>query len=283
MKKQVKGLFELFSEKRLTTVAGAWVYYFLMSVIPLAFLLTTAFGVFGIDILFDLVSRLPIEFRQAGAVIAETAEQASKSVTILFIATVIFSCSTLLNQMSKDGDFIYGVKSERKRGLLRRLWAIGALGALFAVFLCMAFLFAFRIKLLTRGIDGNGFKLFLTVMAFSFLIIFCFLIIIALYKFVSPVKQPTKELFFGSFISLCTIVIGTLGLSLYLRFFNSYNAFYGSLAGILVFLIWAYIVMVGLVVGVIVNKRAFDKAKQEKPELKRKLPMVKVVKTKQKA
>ena len=100
----------------------------------------------------------------------------------------------------------------------------------------------------------------------------------ALYKFVSPVKQPTKELFFGSFISLCTIVIGTLGLSLYLRFFNSYNAFYGSLAGILVFLIWAYIVMVGLVVGVIVNKRAFDKAKQEKPKFK---PYPKVIKSKQ--
>jgi len=278
MKKQVKGLFELFSEKRLTTVAGAWVYYFLMSVIPLAFLLATAFGVFGIDILFDLVSRLPEEFRQAGVAIAETAEHASKSVTLLFILTVIFSCTTLLNQMSKDGDFIYGVKAEKKRGVLRRVWAIVALGALFTVFLCMAFLFAFRVKIVTKGINGNV-KLFLAVLAFSLIILFCYAIIIVLYKFISPVKQKLGSLFLGGLVSLSTIVVGTLGLSLYLRFFNSYNAFYGSLAGIVVFLIWAYIVMVGLVIGAIINKRSYDltlstekvkpKKVATKPKLKR--------------
>ncbi|MBQ9756397.1 MAG: YihY/virulence factor BrkB family protein [Clostridia bacterium] len=278
MKKQVKGLFELFSEKRLTTVAGAWVYYFLMSVIPLAFLLATAFGVFGIDILFDLVSRLPEEFRQAGVAIAETAEHASKSVTLLFIITVIFSCTTLLNQMSKDGDFIYGVKAEKKRGVLRRVWAIVALGALFTVFLCMAFLFAFRVKIVTKGINGNV-KLFLAVLAFSLIILFCYAIIIVLYKFISPVKQKLGSLFLGGLVSLSTIVVGTLGLSLYLRFFNSYNAFYGSLAGIVVFLIWAYIVMVGLVIGAIINKRSYDltlstekvkpKKVATKPKLKR--------------
>lgn len=260
MKNHVKNIFELFGEKRLTTVAGAWVYYFLMSIIPLAFLLATAFGVFGINILFDLVSRLPAEFREAGAAIAETAEHASKSVTILFILTVIFSCSTLLNQMSKDGDFIYGVKSEKKRGLMRRLWAIVALGALFSVFLCMAFLFAFRVKIITRGLGGSGAKLFLTVLAFALLIVFCYAIIIVLYKFISPVKQSLKTLLSGGLVSLTTIVLGTLGLSMYLRFFNLYNAFYGSLAAIVVFLIWAYIVMVGLVIGTIINKRAYDKS-----------------------
>ena len=259
MKNHVKSIFQLFSEKRLTTVAGAWVYYFLMSVIPLAFLLATAFGVFGINILFDLVSRLPEEFREAGIVIAETAEKASKSVTLLFILTVIFSCSTLLNQMSKDGDFIYGVKAEKKRGVMRRLWAIIALGALFSVFLCIAFLFAFRGKIITRGFNGGGARLLLTILAFLLCISFCYMIIIALYKFISPVKQPLRTLLSGGLVSLATTVIGTLGLSVYLRFFNTYNAFYGSLAAIVFFLIWAYIVMVGLVVGTIINKRSFDR------------------------
>ena len=57
----------------------------------------------------------------------------------------------------------------------------------------------------------------------------------------------------GAMVSLGAIVLGTIGFALYLRFFNSYNAFYGSLAGIIVFLLWAYILMVGLVAGVIVN------------------------------
>ena len=118
MKKFIKTTFATFSEKRLSTVAGAWVYYFLMSVIPLAFLLATAFGVFGINVLNDLVSRLPEEFRASGQAIANAADNVSRSVTLLFVFTIIFSCTTLLNQMSKDGDFIYGQKSKNKSELI---------------------------------------------------------------------------------------------------------------------------------------------------------------------
>ena len=142
-KKGIKSFIRDISAKRLTTVAGAWVYYFLTAVIPIAFLLITAFSVFNVDFTKELVSRLPEEFRLAGETIATTAEKASKGVTFFFIIAVVFSCSTLLNQMSKDGDFIYGVKSKRKRGLFRRLWAVLAIGVLFSVFLGSAFLFAF--------------------------------------------------------------------------------------------------------------------------------------------
>ncbi len=259
VKKGILKSFDVINKKRLTTVAGAWVYYFLMSVIPLAFLLATAFSVFGINVLNDLVSTLPEEFREAGQAIADTAEKVSKGATLLFILTAIFSCTTLLNQMSKDGDFIYGIKATAKRGVLRRLWAIVALGALFSVFLFMAFVFAFHSRIFPFDMTGNGAKLILTILAFSFVIFFCYAIIIVLYKYISPVNQKLKELFLGGLCSLGIIVLGTLGLAIYLRYFSSYNAVYGSLTAIVVFLLWAYIVMLGLVVGVIVNNGVFER------------------------
>ena len=269
---KIKRVLEIFGEKRLSTITGAWVFYFLMSVIPLAFLLATAFGVFGINVLNDLVLRLPEEFRTAGQAIAETAENVSKGATIFFILTVIFSCTTLLNQMSKDGDFIYGVKRSIKRGLLRRIWAIVALGALFAVFLAMALVFAFRAKIFGQVSVNPSLKLALTILAFLLVILFCYAIIILLYKYISPVKQGVKELLIGGFFSLAIIVLGTLGLAVYLRYLGGYNALYGSLTSILVFLLWAYIVMLGLVIGVIVNRCAYqtrvngDKSSVEKPK-----------------
>ena len=68
---------EKFSEKRVSTVVGAWVFYFLTAVIPLAFLLVTMFGVFGVELTEDVVSRLPVEFRSAGTAIVSTARRAS--------------------------------------------------------------------------------------------------------------------------------------------------------------------------------------------------------------
>ena len=260
MKKFFKTTFATFSEKRLSTVAGAWVYYFLMSVIPLAFLLATAFGVFGINVLNDLVSRLPEEFRTSGQAIANAADNVSRSVTLLFVFTIIFSCTTLLNQMSKDGDFIYGIRAREKQGVMRRIWAVVALSALFILFLIMALLFAFRKRLMPQTLTNGVSKMLLSIGAVSLVVLFCYAIIIVLFKYISPIKQKLGEFMLGGLFSLGVIVLGTLGLSVYLRYFSSYNALYGSLAGIVVFLLWAYIVMLGLVVGVIINKCAYERA-----------------------
>lgn len=270
----IKNFLHELMEKRLTTVAGAWVFYFLTSVIPLVFLIITAFGVFGVDITLDLVSRLPLEFRSAGEAIVSTAKIASKGTTVLFIFTAIFSCAGLLNQMSKDGDFLYGARSKVKRGVMRRIMAIFSLASFFIVFLSCAILVAFGNQFFNLDKLFNMPKgLLATVLTFFAVILISYFIIILLNKFISPIKLKFSQIAVGGFCSLVIVVLGTIGFALYLRFFNSYNAFYGSLAGIIVFLFWAYILMVGLVAGVIVNVKIYNlkiKDLKEKKKLSRK-------------
>ena len=262
--KRAKSIFELITEKRLTTVAGAWVFFFLTSIIPLAFLLVTAFGVFKVDLSIQILAYLPEEFRPAGEAIVSTAEKASKGATLIFILTVIFSCSTLLNQMSKDGDFIYGVKAKYKRGVMRRLWAIAAIALLFIIFLLAAFLIAFGNTFFSGVKTDNIKRLISVVLAFTFIILLSYGVILLLNRFACPIKLKISQLSVGSLCSLFVIVLGTIGFTVYLRFFNSYNAFYGSLAGIVVFLLWAYILMIGLVLGVIINSKINTISKKDK-------------------
>lgn len=260
--KKLKSFVSDMKEKRLTTVAGAWVFYFLTALLPTVFLLITAFGVFGVKLSTELVGRLPEEFRLAGETIIATAENASGGVTVFFIATVLFSGSALINQMLKDGAHIYGEKPKTKNGILRRLWAIFALCILFLIFLAAAFLAAFKNMLFPQAHIGGGRRVFFTAAVFSFIISLTYIIIILLNKFISPVKLKISTVLWGSFLSLAVIVAGTLGFIVYLRLFNSYNAFYGSLAAIIIFLLWAYIVMTGLVFGVTVNMRIYKKDKK---------------------
>lgn len=265
----VKSFLKDLKEKRLTTVAGAWVYYFLAAVIPIAFLLVTAFGIFGVNLSVELVSRLPEEFRPAGQAIATAAENASKGVTVFFVITVIFSCTTFLNQMSKDGDFIYGIRSKIKRGIMRRVMAILALATLFALFLGAAFLFAFGNMLFFAAEKSMRSGLLFTVLAFLTVILFGYAVIVLLNRFISPIKLRLSDCSVGAFLSLSVVVLGTIGLTVYLRYFNNYNAFYGSLAAVLIFLLWAYISMLGLVSGVILNMRLFkNNVRKNKKSLK---------------
>lgn len=253
LKQKIRWVLSILEEKRLSTVTGAWVYYFLISAVPLAFLFITAFGVLGVDIAQNLVSSLPVEFRSAGQAIVNAAKNGGEGATVFFIGTVLFSSATLLNQMSKDGDYIYGAKSKIKRGIFRRAWAILAIGALFVIFLALGIIFAFsgaiNLTLLTVGKKG----ILLTILAFAFIIVFSYIIILVLNKFICPHRLSFSQTAIGALVSLFVMVLGTIAFIIYVKFFSRYNAFYGSLASIIVFLLWTYILMLGLVLGVIAN------------------------------
>ena len=244
-----------YGELRISTVAGAWVFYFLTALLPLLFLLFTAFAVFGVNLTDELVENLPAEFREAGRAVFETAENASQGVTVFFIVTVFLSGSALLNQMRKDSEYIYGVKSP-VGGFMKRIWAVAALGVLFAAFMGAAFLFAVE-KFLFSSFLTDGKTVWLRVGVFSAIIVVCFFLNVMLNAFVSPVKISFAQACAGSIVSLGIIVVGTIGFIVYLRLFNPYNPVYGSLATAVVFLFWAYILMFGLVFGVVVSKRAY--------------------------
>ncbi len=251
-----------FRDKRLTTVAGSWVFFFLLAVVPLTFLLITAFGVFGVDISLSAIDNLPEEFRVAGRALVETATNASKGITVFFAITVMLSCSSLLNQMSKDGDSIYGVRSVKKRGILRRLWAIIAIAVLFLIFLGTALFVAFGTVILQKLSQNEANKILATILIFCLVISFTYAIIILLNKFICPVKLKLSTAAIGGLVSLGVIVLGTIGFIIYLRSFSNYNAFYGSLATVVVFLLWTYIIMLGLVLGTIINMQIVKKEKR---------------------
>ena len=268
MKKNfVWSFFDLLNKKRITTVAGAWVYYFLTAFVPLLFLIVTAFSVFGVSLTRDLISRLPEEFRLAGQKVIETAENSSKGATIFFVIAVVFSCTNLLNQMSKDGDFIYEANSKIKRGIFRRVWAVFALALLFILFLGEAFVLAFSSNIKLNALLNPREDIFVTLFVFLFTIILGYAIIYVLNKFISPLKMNFSDLAIGTMFALFIMVVGTIGFTIYLKFFSNYNAFYGSLAGVIIFLIWAYILMFGLSFGAIINMQLY-KIRQQKKKTK---------------
>lgn len=206
---------------------------------------------FGVDVSAEIVARLPEEFRLAGETVKEAAERVGKGITVFFVGTVVFSVTSLLNQMSKDGDYIYGSKSLKKRGVFRRLWAMVALVVFFVIFLVSAILVGFWNMFFPSSADRTG--VFAISVGFTAVITISYVAIVFLNKFICPTKLKLRDSLLGGLVSLFIIVLGTIGFILYLKFFSDYNAFYGSLSAVIVFMLWAYILMLGLSVGAVVN------------------------------
>lgn len=259
--KKIKRIKNSTAGYRITTVVGAWVFYFLLAVVPLAFLLISAFNLFNVDLSDFLVARLPEEFKKAAFAIFDTAEKVSGGITVFFAFTVLTSTYALVNQMIKDGEFIYGRARKSKKRIPDAVFVLAFLALLFFVFLFAAAVFAVcGFAFFPYGTARTG-KTVALLLFSTLLIIVCYIILILLNRFIAPVKIPFRFVSVGALVSLFIIVFGTVGFIVYIRFFNNYNAFYGSLAAIVIFLMWAYILMLGICLGAVEISKTLKKDK----------------------
>jgi len=76
------------------------------------------------------------------------------------------------------------------------------------------------------------------------------LIIAILYYFTPNVKQPKfRWLSLGSVLAIVLILVSTLLFGLYVTNFSNYDRTYGSMAGVIIFLLWLWIVNIALLFG----------------------------------
>ena len=87
-----------------------------------------------------------------------------------------------------------------------------------------------------------------------FIIIAIFYFCISFLYYLAPAKKQ-KFRFFSGGSSLATflIIITSLAFSFYVNHFGQYNTFYGSLGGLIVFLLWIYFNAFGLILGFELN------------------------------
>jgi len=87
-----------------------------------------------------------------------------------------------------------------------------------------------------------------------FVIIALFFFSISFLYYLAPAKRDKFRFFsVGSSLATFLIIITSLAFSFYVNNFGQYNTFYGSLGGLIVFLLWIYFNAFGLILGFELN------------------------------
>jgi len=82
------------------------------------------------------------------------------------------------------------------------------------------------------------------------LIVIVVLIIAILYHFTPNVKLPKFRLLsVGAFVALLVWVVASAGFAVYVANFGSYDRTYGSVAGVVIFLLWLWLTNVAVIFG----------------------------------
>ncbi len=254
----VREKYDLLTLKKYTTIAGTLVFFFIMSVVPLAFWLTLLFGRLPIDV--EKLFEFPVfhAIKDVLYYIREEAENATTGASVFLALTTLYSSTNLFYQMRKSGEIIYNYHKEN-RGLFVRLGALilmaclmVAAGVFVATFALGTFLFS---KLFSPAVQ--------TLATFALLFALSFGLVFLLNIYICPYRVKAGKFLRGTLVTVCMWTVALIGFRVYLSVGNV-TKLYGALSTVIVFLLWLYIMMICFIVGAILNSEKIVKGRVKK-------------------
>ena len=277
-----------FQRDQCTDLAAALTYYSVLSVFPAILALVSLLGVFGqgqatTDALLDVLNRLGQD--QVAALLEEpitamSTSQAPGITLVIGLGGALWGASGYVGAFGRSLNRIYQVAEGRPVWKLRPVVLLITLGlvvmaALVLVGLVVSGPIARAIGD-TVGLGDESQRIW-DLAKWPVILAIVVVMVAVLYYATPNVKQPKfRWISVGSAVAIGIWVVGSLGFGFYVSNFSRYNALYGSVGGIIVFLLWLWLTNVALLLGAEIDaelERARELAAGIRAERRLQLPM----------
>ena len=250
-----------FGHDQCTDLAAALTYYAVLAIFPAAIALISLLGVFGqgqstVDTLLEILGGLaPESTVDTVRPVLENLvnSQGAGLGLIIGLAGALWSASGYVGAFSRVMNRVYEVEEGRPFWKLRPMQLIVTVIALVLVAAALFILIVSGPVAQTIGdVVGLG-STAVTVWSIAkwpVLALVVVLVIAILYYATPNVKQPKfRWLSMGSFIAIAVWLLASVAFAFYVANFGSYNKTYGSLAGVVIALLWIWITNLALLFG----------------------------------
>jgi membrane protein len=240
-----------FIDDRCTQMASSISYWVFFSVFPLAIFLVTVIGQFLRDeerrnrVTDALLDVLPLAPTIEGRVQIEKAlEGVSTDISLFGLVSVlglIWSASAMMTaiRISINVAWDHGYSRPAVRGKLVDIVMVFVVGILVALSLIATAIVRVGTRLAeTVAIIPLGWVWLLVGLVLPFVVSFA--IFILLYRFVPAIPVRFSEIWPGALFAAVAFELAKHGFAFYVANFSDYNAIYGSLGAIVVFLLFVY-------------------------------------------
>lgn len=242
-------------------------YYFLLALFPLLLFLMTLLGYFADEssqLRASLIGYLASVMPSSAVGLVEstltevTSERGGGKLSFGLLAA-LWAASNGMSAISETLNVAYEVE-ERRPWWKVRLVSMG-LTVLLAVLIISALvlvLYGGRIAELVAGLTGVGDTAVFVWKVLQWLMVLMFLLIgfASIYYFAPDLRKPRKRWQWitpGSVVAVLLWLFVSLGFRLYLHFFDSYSATYGSLGAVIILMLWFYLTGIAILVGGEIN------------------------------
>lgn len=250
-----------FSSDGCTDLAAALTYYGVLSLFPAILALVSILGLVGqaeqtSQLLLDTVARLTdaeVAATLRGPVEQLTASRAAGWTLALGLVTALWSASGYVGAFGRSMNKIYGRDEGRPAWKLRpALFLVTLAAVLMAAIMALLLLLTGPVARAVGDVVGVG-EAAITVWNIAkwpVVAILAMVLVAVLYYFTPNVRQPKfRWISVGAALALFALLVASVGFGLYVANFSKYEATYGTIAGMIVLLLWIWIMNLTLLLG----------------------------------
>lgn len=249
---------------------GSLTYFLILSIFPFLISLINAINFSGIldpAYIYRLLDVLPCEIQEIIRNFLKELHMSSSGsfFTISFVAG-LFTASTAVFKLMKIINQSYGFVESRgflAQRLIALFFTLALILMIFLLVLTQIFGQIIYVNIMSHlGVENIYFDKLWSIAKNGIPLAYMLVTFILLYKF-SPSRSrenmvTIKSVLPGSIFATLGLIIASLGFNFYVSNFGKYSITYGSLGGIIVFLIWLYLLSTIILVGAEVNSTLYS-------------------------
>ena len=249
-----------FSKDQCTDLAAALTYYAVLALFPGLLALVSLLSIFGqgqkgTDALMNIVTDVaPNAADTLRSTITElTQSHAGGFAFVIGLVLALWSASGYVGAFGRAMNRIYEIDEGRPFYKLRpTMLLITLIAVILAALVALGLVVSGPVA---RSIGsaigmGDAAVTVFNIAKWPIMLAIVVLVVAILYYATPNVKQPTfRWISLGAGVAILVWILASLGLAFYVANFANYNKTYGSLAGVIVFLLWLWLTNLALLFG----------------------------------
>lgn len=260
IKYMLKSVISRIYEHNISQTGGQLSFFLLLSTFPFLIFLNTLIASFNITPQMIEAFLMPIFPEQIVKLIGSYVEYIStnRSVGLLSIGIIVtvFSASKAVRALDRSLNIAYGM-SERRNFFLEIFFSMALILVLGIVVTIMIMFAAFSTDLVDRlAMEMEIPIVFINIVdawRWVTLAVIMFFAFSMMYKLVPKQKLKFRDVVPGTLFSIVGFMLLTVGFSIYVKYFMSNSALYGTIGSVILLMFWLYIVSMIIVVGAEIN------------------------------
>ena len=264
-----------FSKDNTTGMAAQLAYYFMLAIFPLLIFLLTLVPLFNIDqatITGFIEDYAPAEISgMLTGIIDEVMSESTGGLLSFGLIATLWSASNGMTALMNAFNVAYDVEDNRNFIVAK------SLSILFTIILTLSVLLTFvlivfggQIGNLMFGVIGldEEFSTLWNLVRSILPVLLVFVVFLIMYVSAPNIKVSIKSVVPGTLFTTAAFLIASWGFGFYVSNFGNYSATYGSLAGVIILLLWLFITGIIIILGAQINAIMHKKEvrKEEKEE-----------------